>query len=258
MNLPVMPMNDYLGDLTQVLSMPESILADVLDSMEEQINATLENEEMLAATKRQLLAAGGTVADLRKDMQQLVDFGNEMEMTHQYENDQQKRFVDMMNNYMSKLADRLEYEGLNLPVEIPVQLMRDGAVLPEYKNHGDAGCDVTAITEIVVPANSATLVPTGLATAIPVGYEIQVRCRSGIALKTPLIVPNAPGTIDTGYRDEIGVIVRNTSNEDYVIEAGTRIAQLVLARVEKIQWKIVDDVKEIGVNRNGGFGSTGK
>lgn len=258
MNLPVMPMNDYLGDLTQVLSMPESILADVLDSMEEQINATLENEEMIAATKRQLLAAGGTVADLRKDMQQLVDFGNEMEMTHQYENDQQKRFVDMMNNYMSKLADRLEYEGLNLPVEIPVQLMRDGAVLPEYKNHGDAGCDVTATEDIIVPANGVVIVPSGIATAIPMGFEIQVRCRSGIAVNTPLFVANAPGTVDTGFRNEIGVIIRNLSNEDYKIDAGTRIAQLVLARVEKIQWKIVDDVKSIGVDRNGGFGSTGK
>ena len=101
-------------------------------------------------------------------------------------------------------------------------------------------------------------VPPGLKVAIPDGYEIQVRPRSGLSLKTPLRLANAPGTIDAGYRDEICVITQNTSpNTPYRIEKGDRIAQFVLQKVPKILFREQTDVQRIGTDRGGGFGSTG-
>ncbi len=162
-------------------------------------------------------------------------------------------------------------------VEVFVELCREDAVLPKYANPGDAGMDVFAAEEVLVKPGETVVVPTGLKLAIPDGYEIQVRPRSGLSLKTPIRIPNSPGTVDSGYRDELGIIVNNNSdmslssekdvpftldekgnkNGTYIIKKGDRIAQLVLQQVPKIVFTKVPSVKEIGNNRGGGFGSTG-
>lgn len=157
-------------------------------------------------------------------------------------------------------------------VEIKVEICRENITLPEYANTGDAGMDIYAAEDILINPGETKIVPTGLKVAIPLGYEIQVRPRSGLSAKTPLRVPNSPGTIDSGYRDEVGVILTNTSKENtgeflinekgnkqgiYKICKGDRIAQFVLKEVPVIQWLQVDDVSQEGVNRGGGFGSSG-
>ncbi len=143
-------------------------------------------------------------------------------------------------------------------IKVFVEICREGVVLPEYANVGDAGMDVRAAESVVIEAGKTVLVPTGLKMAIPEGFEIQVRPRSGLSLKTSLRVANAPGTIDSGYRDEICVIMHNISDkDDCQIKKGERIAQLVLQRIPKIQFEQVSDVKSIGSDRGGGFGSTG-
>lgn len=143
-------------------------------------------------------------------------------------------------------------------VEVSVEICREGVVLPCYANEGDAGMDVRAAETVTIQPGETVLVPTGLKVAIPDGYEIQVRPRSGLSLKTALRLANAPGTIDAGYRDELRMILQNTASDtSYTIEKGDRIAQLVLQRVPKMVFRQVDDVKTIGSDRGGGFGSTG-
>jgi dUTP pyrophosphatase len=143
-------------------------------------------------------------------------------------------------------------------VNVFVELCHDAAKLPEYARSGDAGMDVCAIETTVIPAGATIIIKTGLKVAIPDGYEIQIRPRSGVSLKTGLRVANSPGTIDAGYRDEIGVIITNTyAAMDQVVNKGDRIAQIVLAKVPQITWCQVASVTEIQGDRGGGFGSTG-
>ena len=130
--------------------------------------------------------------------------------------------------------------------------------LPEYATVQSAAVDLlAAVTEDVVLAPGArTLIPTGLAIALPDGYEAQVRPRSGLALKNGITLLNTPGTIDADYRGEIGIILTNLSQEDFTVERGMRIAQMLIAPVTRLTWNAVSslDKSERG---SGGFGSTG-
>ena len=131
--------------------------------------------------------------------------------------------------------------------------------LPEYATSLSAGMDLRANLEspIVLKPLQRCLVPTGIYMALPEGYEAQVRPRSGLAIKKGISVLNSPGTIDADYRGEVCVILVNLSTEDFVIEDGERIAQMVIARYEQAEWHEVDvlDETERGA---GGFGHTGK
>ncbi|MBI2283780.1 MAG: dUTP diphosphatase [Bacteroidetes bacterium] len=131
--------------------------------------------------------------------------------------------------------------------------------LPEYATSGASGMDIRAFldTTIVLKPMERVLVPTGLFAEIPEGYEIQVRPRSGLAIKQGITCLNTPGTIDADYRGEIKVILINLSGEEQNIQPGDRIAQLVLQKVEKINWKPVDGISETERGA-GGFGHTGK
>ena len=161
-------------------------------------------------------------------------------------------------------------------VNIYAEICREGVLLPEYAHAFDAGMDICAACDIDIFPGETELIPTGLKFAIPEGYEIQIRPRSGISLNTPLRLPNAPGTIDAGYRDEICVIMSNTSPVQdseksvllplcskgnipgpYHISRGDRIAQMVLAEVPKTSFTLCESISEIGNNRGGGFGSSG-
>ena len=131
--------------------------------------------------------------------------------------------------------------------------------LPEYATTGSSGMDIRASLEdvIVMQPMARVLVPTGLYVEIPEGYEIQVRPRSGLAIKQGITCLNTPGTIDADYRGEIKIILINLSGEEQFIHPCDRIAQLVVQRVEKIQWEPVKQLEITGRN-TGGFGHTGK
>jgi dUTP pyrophosphatase len=143
-------------------------------------------------------------------------------------------------------------------MKIPVKLLSPDAKLPAYA-HGpgeDAGMDLHALEDVVLEPNVAGLVPTGLAIELPPGYEAQIRPRSGLALRHSITVPNSPATIDPGYRGEIKVILLNLGREPYRVHAGDRIAQMVIARYEAIEW-VEADLKE-SARGTGGFGSSGR
>ncbi|MDR1835333.1 MAG: dUTP diphosphatase [Fusobacteriaceae bacterium] len=143
--------------------------------------------------------------------------------------------------------------------KIKVRIVReDAAALPRYETEGSAGMDVRAFIgePLLLKPFDRALVPTGLRIATPRGYEVQVRPRSGLALKHGITLLNTPGTIDSDYRGEIRIIVANLGKEDFVIEPGERIGQLVLNKVEQIDWEEVTELD--GTERGeGGFGHTG-
>ena len=130
--------------------------------------------------------------------------------------------------------------------------------LPEYETTGSAGVDLRAQLQepVMLKPLQRALIPTGLYIELPDGYEAQVRPRSGLALKKGVTVLNSPGTIDSDYRGEIKVIMINLSNETTIINTGERIAQLVVAKYEKVQFKEVDELNETE-RGEGGFGHTG-
>lgn len=130
--------------------------------------------------------------------------------------------------------------------------------LPHYETIASAGMDLRAnlIEPITLKPLERTIVKTGLFIELPIGFEAQVRPRSGLAAKKGITVLNAPGTVDADYRGEIGVILVNLSNEDFTIESGERIAQLVIAKHERAEWIEVEELSETS-RGEGGFGSTG-
>ena len=145
---------------------------------------------------------------------------------------------------------------MSVPVEVKRLPHGEGLNLPVYATEGAAGMDVVSAEDVTLAPGARYPVATGLALAIPQGYEIQVRPRSGLALKHGITVPNTPGTIDSDYRGELKVILINHGAEDFVIARGDRVAQLVLAPVVQAAWQEVEelDATERGA---GGFGSTG-
>ncbi len=136
---------------------------------------------------------------------------------------------------------------------------RSNNPLPEYATHGSSGMDIRAWLEtpIVLQPLERTLVPTGIFVELPEGYEIQVRPRSGLAVKQGITCLNTPGTIDADYRGEIKVILINLSNEAQTIQNTDRIAQMVFQKIEKINWQPVAEINET-LRGSGGFGHTGK
>lgn len=161
--------------------------------------------------------------------------------------------------------------------EVPFIKLSPYAVIPSYAHEYDAGMDICASEDVLILPGETKLVPTGLAAAIPEGYEGQIRPRSGISLKTMIRIPNSTGTIDSGYRDQISIIIHNASflsssgiasdpitldeksnlHGPYLIRRGDKIAQIVFARVTHAVISEVHSLEGIGVDRKGGFGSTG-
>ena len=195
---------------------------------------------------------------------------------------QQKR--DWIKQVLGTVVNAInETEGISKRyITVPYEICHEKAKEPAYAHVTDSGMDVFALEDITLAPGEQKIIPIGIKVAIPAGYELQVRPKSGISAKTKLRIANAPGTIDAGYRDEIGIIVENVEppikdiqydfNEDgsvninsmsiihgssYTIGEGQKIAQLVLAEVPKVTLLKVEKVSDIGEDRGGGFGSTG-
>ena len=163
---------------------------------------------------------------------------------------------------------------MSTTINVPV-INKSSNELPKYAHKGDAGFDLRAnveeikndnylfnairfnTTTIILNPGGRVLIPTGLYMAIPEGYELQIRPRSGLALKYGITVVNTPGTIDADYRGEIGVIMVNLSNEEFTVNDGDRIAQMVVARHEQVEWQPVETLAD-SERGEGGFGHTGK
>lgn len=205
------------------------------------------------------------------------------------ESQPEKVILDELKRKVSSIESKL----LDMDsIKIPIEILPDGQE-PYHANESDAGYDLFATETIYLPPGRSYIMPVGIKVAVPEGYEIQIRPRSGISSKVSLRIANSPGTVDAGYRNEVGVILyndygpastkihqrnegpvdidgnlyhftdldtvnpQNLHKDTIVIKRGDRIAQMVIAKVVRANFVRVSDVKEIGTDRNGGFGSTG-
>ena len=144
-------------------------------------------------------------------------------------------------------------------VKILIKKINKEVITPKYKTDGSSGVDLSAFLEkkVVIKPHSSELIPTGLHVAIPEELEIQIRPRSGLAAKESIGVLNSPGTIDSDYRGELKIILFNHGKEDFIINNGDRVAQMVLVPILKMEFEEVDSLPDT-VRGQGGFGSTGK
>lgn len=169
-----------------------------------------------------------------------------------------KDFIHLlMNSTIDVIEDLIKSRRTRIDVKI-VRL-NENAIIPEYAHPTDAGADISSCEEIKIEPGETKLISTGLAVAIPDGYEIQIRPRSGLSVKTKLRIPNSPATIDSEYRGEIKVPIWNSGDIPYVIDKGMKIAQMLIAPTPMIRWNEVNTIEELGSTErgSGGFGSTG-
>ena len=243
----------------------------------------LEMQKSLSSSKTQMTMAqmldseGITLEQLRQDFEKNISkIDSELgDILSDKKRDFLRQVMILVYNSVA------ETEGISKKIiQIPIEKCHDDAKIPVYANLTDAGADLYAIEDIVIAPGETVLVPTGLKVAIPRGYEIQVRPKSGRALKTKMRVANTPGTIDSGYRDEIKVIIDNIEppfkdisyhfddegkviidsilhGSSYSISKGDKFAQLILSEVPKMDFVEVESVSKYTGNRGGGFGSTG-
>lgn len=147
---------------------------------------------------------------------------------------------------------------MNITVSVVRLFHADGLPLPDYATPESAGCDLFAAVEkdIILPVGKRALIPSGIKIMLPDGYEAQIRPRSGLALKHGVTLLNSPGTIDSDYRGEIGIILINHGESDFIVTRGMRIAQMVIAPVTYVEWNEVEELNASS-RGEGGFGSTG-
>lgn len=242
----------------------------ILNNLEKSLN----DPQNKLALVQSLNALGLKAEDLIDSVQNIAD---EINKTAKF-----KEFEPIKRDYLTRIVAIftnaiMDTEGITKKIiSVPIELCHENAKLPTYAHAGDAGMDIYAVEDITIKPGETVIVPTGLKTALPLGYELQVRPRSGLSLKSPLRIANSIGTIDANYRGEIGVIITNSNppitkiefdengnvtdyvyGEDYTITKGMRFAQLVLSEVPVCSFLEVDTVADIGEDRNSGFGGSG-
>lgn len=268
-----------LGDFEEIvtlLSLPDeqfNVISELfLDELQKALNSSTGKLQLLQGVS----GVGNDVDDLIAAYEAVIEqIEVQLKDVSQPKKDFLKRMMAIIINTVSS------GEGaVKKLIKIPIQLCHPEAKIPTYANIGDAGLDIYALDDYTINPGETKLIPTGIKVAIPRGYELQVRPKSGRALKTKLRVANTPGTIDCGYRDEVGVIIENVDapikditydfdekgniiiksilhGSPFYIEKGTKFAQLVLNEVPTASFMQVEDIREIEGDRNGGFGSSG-
>lgn len=263
-------LEDMYEPLFRLLAMPDDQFTLMAPGVLESYKRSVNNPTDKIALAQALNATGKRVEELTDAFGPIQDEIDKMNLPVV------KR--DFLKEIMAILLNALaDTEGVAKKyIQVAVELCHEDASIPQYAHISDSGADVFALEDITIHPGETVLVPTGIKLALPPGYEVQVRPKSGRALKTKLRIANTPGTIDAGYRDEIKVIIENveppikdiTVNEDgrvtsmlygsdFYIHKGEKFCQLVLMEVPKMSLFRVDSVHELGEDRGGGFGSTG-
>lgn len=267
--------------ISALLSMPDDqfdILAPIF---------ILEMEKALNNPNDKILL-GQSLASAGISVQEFISLYNEMmcSIDKQLSDVLTKDKVDFLKQLIGIVANSVsETVGTTSPVvQIPIEFCGEDAKMPAYARVGDAGLDVFSTQEMDIMPGQTVLIPLNIKVAIPIGHELQVRPKSGLSLKTKMRISNSPGTIDSGYRDNVGILIDNIDpsikdityhfvdenlptqhtvidsilhGSPYHIDKGQKIAQIVLAEYKTVNFFEVGSVAEIGENRGGGFGHTG-
>jgi dUTP pyrophosphatase len=269
--------NPELGgfdEIAALLGLSEESFAIVAPTFLSELEKAYENVNDKLIIAQSMNALGIRVENIREEYIEICK-QLDIEMTgiiSAQKRDFLKRLIGIMYNAAADI------EGIaKRNILIPIEYCKEGAKMPAYAHETDSGMDVYALEDITIAPGETKLIPIGIKVAIPAGYELQVRPKSGRCLKTKLRVANTPGTIDAGYRDEIGIIIDNIEpfiksaemgeggvlynvefGSSYTIGAGEKFAQLVLCEVPKALFYEVESVSTIeNDGRKGGFGSSG-
>lgn len=266
--------DNLISDFLSLLSLDDKNFNLLAPGVLQSYKQSLNNPNDKIALVQSLNAFGNTAEDL---IEIFIPLTEEIDKSEELSQPKKDFFKEVMAATINSIQ---ETEGIaKRIIEIPIELCHPDAKIPQYAHESDSGLDLFAIEDVTIHPGETKLIPTGIKIALPPGYELQVRPKSGRALKTKLRIANTPGTIDAGYRDEIGVIIENVEppirdidysfddkghiqinsilhGSDFFITKGEKFAQLVLSEVPKVAFFRIDSVEEIGENRGGGFGST--
>jgi dUTP pyrophosphatase len=267
------PENGGFEEVATLLALPEEHFAILAPLFLSELEKSFKNVNDELAMAQAMNAAGIRAEDVKNEYTALC-----AEIEEQMSGTLSAQKRDFLKALMAITYNAVsETEGIaKRNILIPIEYCREGAKMPAYAHLTDAGMDVFATEEITINPGETKLIPLGIKVALPIGYELQVRPKSGRSLKSKLRVANTPGTIDAGYRDEIGVIVDNIDpyikhaemdengrlynvefGSSITIGKGEKFAQLVLSEVPKAVFYEVETVAGMGEDRQGGFGSTG-
>ena len=245
--------NDTLDQLLSLLELPDEQFDALYPSIQQKLDLVFASEEFQQDTLKALKLTGhGSIEEERAAALEVI---NEIAADDTLSRSKRDFLTSLIEGSVVSIINLIEVPRERVKVQI--KKLSEDAVIPQYAHKTDAGADVYAIEDVTLKPHETQLIKTGISVAIPVGYEIQVRPRSGLSLKTGLRVANAPGTIDSDYRGEVCVIMTNTANLSQTINKGDKIAQLVISAVPMIDWVEVDELDSTE-RGEGGFGSTDK
>lgn len=267
------PETGGFDEVATLLSLPEDTFAILSPIFLDELERGLKNINDQMILVQSMNMAGMKLEQLKEQYESIYqEIDNQMsDLLSRQKRDFFKKLLAITFNCIA------EAEGIaKRAIFIPLEYCREDAKMPTYAHLTDAGMDVYLTEDVTINPGETVLIPTGIKCAVPLGYELQVRPKSGRSLKSKLRVANTPGTIDSGYRDEIGIIVDNIDpvirhaemddtgrlynvlwGSPIHLEKGEKIAQLVLSEVPKAIFYEVESVAGIGEDRQGGFGSTG-
>lgn len=246
--------NDVWEQFEKIINLPDDIFDNIYDTLITTLFDTLDSESF----QKEVLTNLKTIPniDIAAEKKEVAKLIEEIKADESISEKKREFLSVLLSKAVVATLDLYEVPRERISVEI--QKLSDTAKIPEYAHPTDAGADVFSSENVTIAAGETKIIKTGLKVAIPIGYEIQVRPRSGLSAKTGIRVANAPGTIDSAYRGEVGIILHNTSTTPYEIKIGDKIAQLVISPVPMIKWKEVATISDDTDRSTGGFGSSGR
>lgn len=250
---------DPLKLFDDFVEIPEEIFENEIDSSElNAVISTLYESEDYARVLSKINNDSSNVLQEQKD--RLSSYLNNAE-NGTYGNGKKKdSIIHFMNRSLSLIDEIQKYGGAFKHTNVKICKVHPDAILPKYKDNGDAGADVYTVKDETFEPGETKLIPLGIKVIVPGGYKLEIVPRSGLSLTTSMTIPNSPGTIDCGYRDEVKVIVHNSSStEPLHFTKNSRIAQLILVPIVKMDWEELteEDYNKFSTYRGDGFGSSG-
>ena len=235
-----------------IQDLPDESIELILPQIEDEFKKMIDEQDLVNKTKTEFLQEGYTIADIKSIKQSYDDIANDY-FKLVSPTSPKGRYISALVGVYKGILDKIVKEGFSRTVNIKVVKDTEDAILPTYAHFGDAGADLYANEEVDIQPNEVKIISTGLRVEIPDGYEMQVRPRSGMTTKTPII--GQFGTVDSGYRGPLGVMLYNHGDSSYRVQKGDRIAQAVIAPTYHGNFLVSESLSETE-RGEGGFGST--
>lgn len=257
-------MEEFAETIEAILAIDDSLLNEDSITIFQQMFAETLSEPQKEKTMMDILnrykAVGAKVDEVKNEYSAIKDLFDAIihKLVEDNTNDYKVRLISLFLNEIIDIVELATESYMEEDCIVHIELVHENAKMPQYAHETDACADIYCPEEVTVPARTrGMIVKTGLKMALVPGWCVKIYPRSSVGVKTPLRLSNSVGIIDSDYRDEVGLILDNTSSKPYTIAAGDRIAQMEVVPVYRAKFNQVDDVSTIGDNRGGGYGSTG-